>query len=292
MKQIHMPGTCISGTVLTAALLIALPLTMIAQGDAGKPRTDGGAAKVVQGVNGDVLAARAATRDKRYSDAEALMLKDTAQKPELILPWMELGLAQMGLKKYPEAEVSFKTALGIDTKSLQVQHSSDFYQADTPQTTHASRNTAGGEVVAEQNRTPEIKGVGYSSLGEIYIRTKRIPEAEAAFDTAVKANPSQAALYLRNETIFFFQTGNADGQLAAAEKGIAIDPTRAMLYYFKGQALASKATVDPTGKMLLPPGCAEAYQKYLQLEPNGQFANDSKSFLTAAGVPPGKSGKS
>jgi tetratricopeptide (TPR) repeat protein len=279
------------GSILAAAMLVALPLTLAAQEDPTQPRTDGGTARVVQGVNADVIAARAATKDKRYADAEALMLKDTAAKPELIIPWVELGLAQMGLKKYPEAEFSFKKALGIDTKSIQAQHANDFYQADTPQTTHASRNTAGGEVVAEQNRTPEIKGVAYSSLGEIYIRTKRISEAEAAFDTAVKANPSQAALYLRNETIFFFQTGNADGQLIAAEKGIAVDPTRAMLYYFKGQALASKATVDASGKMVLPPGCAEAYQKYLQLEPNGQFANDTKNFLTAAGIPPGKSGK-
>lgn len=93
--------------------------------------------------------------------------------------------------------------------------------------------------MAQQNRTPEVKGIGYSSLGEIYIRTNRIPEAEEVFDIAVKANPSQAAVYLRNETIFFYQVGNGQEQAEAADKAIAADPTRASLYYFKGQGLAS-----------------------------------------------------
>jgi len=66
-------------------------------------------------------------------------------------------------------------------------------------------------------------------------------------------------LYRRNETITFFQASNSDAQFAAAEKAIALDPTRAALYYFKAQALVSKATIDPkTQKMVLAPGCAEA----------------------------------
>jgi tetratricopeptide (TPR) repeat protein len=243
-------------------------------------------------INAALVAARAATREKRYADSEALMLKATAAQPELILPWVELGLAQIGLKKYPEAENSFKVALGIDPASLKSAHSSDFYQqpgtpgAVAPSATRASRNTAGGTVTTGQNRTPEIQGVSYSSLGDIYAHTGKIKEAEDAFDSAVKAFPSDAALYRRNETIFFFQVGNPEAQLLAANQAIAVDPNRAMLYYFKGQALVSKATLDPqTQKMILPPGCAEAYQKYLELDPNGQFSADAKGVLTGAGIP-------
>jgi tetratricopeptide (TPR) repeat protein len=123
-----------------------------------------------------------------------------------------------------------------------------------------------------------------SSLGEVYVRTNRPTEAQAAFDAAAQANPAQAAFYLRNETIFFFQVGNADAQLKAAEKAIAADPSVAVPYYFKGQALVSKATMDPaTQKMVLTPGCADAYQKYLQLDPNGSYSADAKAILTSAG---------
>ena len=56
------------------------------------------------------------------------------------------------------------------------------------------------------------------------------------------------------------------------------------MYYFKGQALVAKATVDPkTQKMILPPGCAEAYQKYLSLDPKGPYSADAKAILSAVG---------
>lgn len=44
--------------------------------------------------NDTLFAARAANKDKRYADAEALMLKATSAQPELLYPWVELGIAQ------------------------------------------------------------------------------------------------------------------------------------------------------------------------------------------------------
>ncbi len=75
--------------------------------------------------------------------------------------------------------------------------------------------------------------------------------------------------------------------MAAADEAIKIDPKNMpILYYLKGQGLLQKATFDAkTGKYNLPPGCAEAYQMYLQLAPTGQFAADVKGILAqAAGV--------
>jgi tetratricopeptide (TPR) repeat protein len=244
-------------------------------------------------INAAIIAARAATKDKHFADSEALMLKATKSNSNLILPWVELGLAQIGLKKYTDAENSFMIALGIDPASLKRAHSDDFYQqadapgAVAPSATRASRNVAGGGVAdSGEKRTPDIIGASYASLGEIYTHQGKIPEAQAAFDTAVKAFPTDAALYRRNETIFFFQAGNSDAQLAAANQAIAIDPGRAMLYYFKGQALVAKATIDPkTQKMIFPPGCIEAYQKYLDMDLSGPYSADAKAILTAAGVP-------
>ncbi|MGC1422938.1 MAG: tetratricopeptide repeat protein [Terracidiphilus sp.] len=243
-------------------------------------------------LNALIVAARKATAEKRFADSEAMMSKVTSEDPKLVLPWVELGLAQLRLKKYPEAENSFKMALGTDSNSIQRAHSDDFYQsADkpgvvAPTATRNARNTVDGVINNAQSRTPDIKGVSWAGLGEIYIHEGKVKDAEEAFDNAVAAFPPQAALYRRNETILFFQVGNSEAQLAAGEKAIALDPTRAALYYFKGQALISKATVDSTTqKMVLPPGCADAYQKYLELEPNGPYSADAKGVLTGAGIP-------
>lgn len=111
------------------------------------------------------------------------------------------------------------------------------------------------------------------------------PEAQAAFDSAVRALPAQGGQYRHNEAVVFFQAGDSDAQLAAADQAIALDPARAANYYFKAQAMVGKATMDAkTGKMVLPPGCAEAYQKYLQMEPAGPFSADAKGVLSAAGI--------
>jgi tetratricopeptide (TPR) repeat protein len=234
-------------------------------------------------TNADLVAARAANKEMRYADAETLMLTDTAASPESSLMWVELGTAEIGLKKYADAETAFKKALGIDPEAQKLKHREDFYSAsDTA--THASRNVAEHSVPSNEKLNPEIAGAAYSDLGEIYARTKRTEQAQAAWDSAVKVNPAKAPLYLGNETIIFYQEGDAEAQVAAADKAIAVDPNRGVLYYFKGQGLISKATVDAqTQRMIPPPGCLEAYQKYLQLEPKGKFSEEAKEMIVAAG---------
>ena len=82
-------------------------------------------------------------------------------------------------------------------------------------------------------------------LGEVYARTLMVDEANAAFDAAAKADPANAALYLENQAIIFFQAKNASAQVDAADKAIKADPNNAFLYYIKAQGLAQNAPFDP-----------------------------------------------
>ncbi|UWZ82655.1 tetratricopeptide repeat protein [Occallatibacter riparius] len=247
--------------------------------------------KVSGSINAIVVEARRATAEGRYADSEAMMLKVTHDNPTLILPWVELGAAQLGLKKFDDAKTSYMTALGIDPATIQKARSDNFYvQPDAPgvvaaSATRASRNTAGDDVVVTtDSRTPEVVGVSWAGLGEIYAHEKKTAEAQAAFDKAVKTLPARAPQFRHNETVVFFLAGNSDAQLEAANQAIALDPTRPANYYFKGQALVAKATMDSSGKMILPPGCADAYQKYLQLDPKGPYSSDAKAILAGAGI--------
>jgi tetratricopeptide (TPR) repeat protein len=200
----------------------------------------------------DIEAKENEIKTGKYTEIETLMSKDTAAKPDAAVLWAQLGLAQAGLKKYDDAITSYKKAIDVDT--------------------------------ASKKPNPAIEGMANAGLGEVYARTGKVPEANAAYDAAVKANPPSAGTYLRNEAVIFFQQGNAEAQVAAADEGLKNDPNDALLYYLKGQGLVQKATVDPkTNKIVLPDGCADAYQKYLELAPNGPYAADAKGILDQAG---------
>jgi hypothetical protein len=60
------------------------------------------------------------------------------------------------------------------------------------------------------------------------------------------------------------------------------NPSNPEAWYQLGLSLAAKGSVDPkTGATTYPPGTAEAYQKYLQLQPTGPHADESKAMIAA-----------
>jgi tetratricopeptide (TPR) repeat protein len=199
----------------------------------------------------DIDAMTAEIANAKYFEIETLMTKDVAVIPSEPILWLHLAQAQVGLKNYLDAETNYKKALDLESKTGRPQ--------------------------------PEIVGTANAGLGEVYARTLMVDEANAAFDAAAKADPARAASYLANQAIVFFQEKNVPAQLDAADEAIKADPNQAILYYIKAQGLAEKATVDPkTKKILLPPDCAAAYRKYLELAPNGQFAAEVTSILERA----------
>ena len=201
----------------------------------------------------DIEAKTNEIKTAKYSEIETLMLRDTAAKPDVSILWNQLAQAQLGLKKFDDAMVTYKKVIEVDT--------------------------------ASKKPDPQVQGGAFAGIGEIYARTGKIAEANDAYDSAAKAYPTGAAGYYKNEAIIYSHpdTNNPDAEAAAADKAIAIDPNVAIVYYLKGQGLIAKATLDPaTGKMILPPGCAEAYQKYLALAPTSQFADEVKGILAEA----------
>jgi tetratricopeptide (TPR) repeat protein len=203
-------------------------------------------------LNDMLKQARADDQNKKFDDAATLMQQAVQAKPDAPVLWLELGVAETGEKKYDDAATSLKKALDLDQ--------------------------------ASKKPDPTIEAAANNSLAEDYANTNKVPDAVAAYEAAAKLQPQNAAMYYTNEAIVLNRLGKSDETAAAADKAIAADPSKPIPYYLKGQSLISKATVDPTThKIVAPPGTQEAYQKYLDLAPNGPFAPEVKQILAEIG---------
>lgn len=162
--------------------------------------------------------------------------------------------------------------------------------------------------------------VVYAVLGECYMAAKKYPEAQSAYEkalTLVKPDSKETTTYHSGLALALMKQSKASEGLAecakiqgnnavtaqcyynggavltnagkideanqAFDQSIIADPTRAESYYQKGVNLMGKATLK-NGKMVPAPGTAAAFNKYLELAPDGPYAQPAKDMLTAIGA--------
>lgn len=137
---------------------------------------------------------------------------------------------------------------------------------------------------ASKKPVPADQAAAWNGAGNVLAKEGKIPDATAAFENAVKAQPQNAGMFYNNQAAVLFNAGQTDAAAAAADKAIAADPNRPDPYFIKGQALIAKSTFDSkTNKIIPPAGCVEAYQKYLELAPNGPHAPAVTEVLQSLG---------
>jgi tetratricopeptide (TPR) repeat protein len=137
---------------------------------------------------------------------------------------------------------------------------------------------------AGQKPNLPAEAADYNQEGNSLTALGKGDDATAAFDSAAKTDPTKAGMYFKNEAAVLYNAGQMDAAGAAADKAIAVDPTAADAYFIKGQALVTKSAPDASGKLTAPPGCVEAYQKFLQLAPNDPKAPQVKEVLASLGA--------
>lgn len=137
----------------------------------------------------------------------------------------------------------------------------------------------------ETKKTPEDAkqlAAYYNNLGEAAGKAGKVDDAVKAYTQAAQVNPEGAAGYYYNVGAVLTNAGKVDDAIAAFDKCIAADPNRADAYYQKGVNMIGKATLQGD-KMVAPPGTAEAFQKYLELQPAGPYADVAKQMLASIG---------
>lgn len=137
---------------------------------------------------------------------------------------------------------------------------------------------------AAKKPRPEDQAASWNGVGNTLAKEGKPEDASAAFENAVKIQPQNAGMFYGNEAAVLFNAGQTEAASTAADKAIAADPNRADPYFIKGQALIAKSSFDSkTQKIVPPPGCVDAYQKYLELAPDGAHAPAVKEVLASLG---------
>lgn len=217
----------------------------------------------IANLNNMLKQARVDTANGNYDAAIKAMTDATTAKPDEPILWETLGDAQLGAAN--AAQKASRTDPTLPDK---------YGAAVTSYEKALSLNSA----AAKPN--PEIAAAANNQLGQAYGKIGKTKEAADAYEAAAKADPPKAGMYYFNEAATLFNASDMDGAAAAAAKTVAADPNKVDAYYIEGQALIQKATVDPkTNKIVAPPGCVEAYQKYLELAPTGSHAEEIKGIL-------------
>jgi len=126
-------------------------------------------------------------------------------------------------------------------------------------------------------------GIALTSEGNAWLKLKKNKEAIACYERVAMFDPHPATAWF-NICATEYNNGNMEDAVAAADKCIAIDPTKADAYFIKGSCLFGNAAVDANGKMVVSAETISVLKKYLELAPNGAHAGDVKQMLDYAVV--------
>ncbi len=123
----------------------------------------------------------------------------------------------------------------------------------------------------------------YNNYALALAKDKKLDDAKTNLDKAAQLDPMGAGKYFYNMGALMVNSGQGDAAGDEFKKSIAADPNYADAYYQYGLFLTSKATTDPSGKIVPAPGTIESLQKYLDLKPDGNYAASAKELIASLG---------
>jgi tetratricopeptide (TPR) repeat protein len=224
----------------------------------------------VKTLNEKLLAAKTASDAGDFDGAIAILTEANQVDATRDLVWFKLGDAYRlsaakqtdkaeKEKRFGEAADSYQKAIGLKQEGIKAGKDKD------------------------PNATKNLSAY-YNNMADAYNRAGKIDDAVKTYELAAQADPSAAAQSYFNIGAVLTNAGKVDDAVAAFDKCIAADPTRAEAYYQKGVNLLGKATLQGD-KMVAAPGTAEAFQKYLELQPTGGHSEEAKAMLASIGSP-------
>jgi len=225
---------------------------------------------------------------KAQLDKQAKERSETMKKNAALNDAFNAGMAALDAKNYDEAIKNFVKANELDPSQLAVwDNLGAAYLALAATQTGADKAASIDKAIETYKKATELSpnsAALYNQLGNAYGAAHKIPEAQEALNKAATLDPSMAAKAYYNMGANLVNGGQNDAAADFFKKAVAADANYADAHYQLGICLLAKATVDSkTGKITPPDGTADEFQKYLQLKPDGPFAQSAKEMLASLG---------
>jgi tetratricopeptide (TPR) repeat protein len=128
----------------------------------------------------------------------------------------------------------------------------------------------------------------YNNLGTLLAKDGRVEEALEDFSKAARLDPDRAATYQFNRGAALLNGSQSQEAVPLLRRASEADPTLAVAHFFLGLALFQsrpRSEGKPGEPVTAPPGAIEAFQRYLQLEPDGPYAEAARKYLEQLGAP-------
>jgi tetratricopeptide (TPR) repeat protein len=198
------------------------------------------------------------------------------------------GMEALKTKNFPAAIEAFDKAAVMDAKQIVIWANKAEAHVGFAGTKTGDEQiaelTKGMEAYAKAiELKPDDAGM-HNNFALALAKAKKYPEAQAELDKAAQLDPTNAGRYYYNLGAILTNVNQLEPAGIAFKKAIESDPNYADAHYQYGLYLFSKASITADGKTVPVAGTVESFQKYLELKPDGPFAEAAKGMLQATGA--------
>jgi tetratricopeptide (TPR) repeat protein len=198
------------------------------------------------------------------------------------------GREALNAKQYEAAAEAFQKGAEMDANQHVIwAYLADSYSGLAASKPAAERGPIYDKAIDAYGKALALKpddAAYHNNYALLLARAGKMEEAKGELTKAAQLDPTAAGKYYYNLGAVLVNTG----QTAAAEdffkKAIEADPNYAPAQFQYATALSAKLQTTADGKVVAPPGMKEALEKYLALDPNGQFAEAAKGMMQMLGA--------
>ncbi len=232
---------------------------------------------------------RAMTPEEKAKYEKGRSAKEEAiKKNKELNDTFNAGIAAQDAKQWDVAVQSFEKASTLDPgQNVVWGRLADSYSALAKTKSGAEQEAPLAKAVESYEKAIALKPDApeyHNNYALALAAQKKFTEAQAELQKAAQLDPTNGGKYYYNMGAVLVNTGQLDPAGDAFKKAIELDPNYADAYYQYGITLMGKATTGSDGKMVPVAGTAEAFNKYLQLAPDGRDAEVAKAMLEQIGA--------